>query len=213
MHMTPSRGNGFKSATTSADTTGMSHISRLIAALLTAALAIAAAPPLAAERSGHEFGGHKFSLDLPAGYVLDADANPRPGLKTFGFATAVRDDGTHGMIQVSLLDFSSAAPGETVTLQKFAATMIGGVHGRRTHWEQTESDVQVDGVRGKRYEWAGSTEIGFGRPPVNMRGVMLVGVKKNLGFSLNTQDVVAFAGTTLPLCEQALQTFTLTVRR
>jgi hypothetical protein len=191
----------------------MSRISRPIAALLTVALAIATALPLAAERSGHEFGAHKFTLDLPSGYTLDADANPRPGFGTFGFATPARDDGTHGMIQVSLMDFSSFAPGETVTLEKFATAMIDGVHRRRTHWEQTESEVQVDGVRGKRYEWAGSTELGFGRPPTNMRGVMLVGVKKNLGFSLHTQDFVAFAPTTLPLCEQALQTFTLTVHR
>jgi len=73
--------------------------------------------------------------------------------------------------------------------------------------------VQIAGVRGKRIEWAGSTEPGFGRPPVNMRGVMIVGIKKNLGFSLHTQDGVAFADTTLPLCEQALQTFGLTPRR
>ena len=49
--------------------------------------------------------------------------------------------------------------------------------------------------------------------PVNMRGVMLVGIKKNLGFSLHTQDVVSFADTPIPLCEQALQTFALTVHR
>lgn len=162
--------------------------------MLTVALAIATALPLAAESWGHEFGVHKFSLDLPSGYTLDADANPRPGVGTFGFATPARDDGTHGMIQVSLMDFSSFAPGETVTLEKFATAM-------------------VDGVRGKRYEWAGSTELGFGRPPTNIRGVMIVGVKKNLGFSLHTQDFVAFAPTTLPLCEQSLQTFTLTVHR
>jgi hypothetical protein len=42
---------------------------------------------------------------------------------------------------------------------------------------------------------------------------MIVGIKKNLGFSLHTQDSVAFADTTLPLCEQALQTFALTLRR
>jgi hypothetical protein len=191
----------------------MSRISRPIAALLTVALAIATALPLTAARSGHEFGAHKFSLDLPSGYTLDADADPGRGLRVFGFATPARDDGTHGMIQVSLVDFSTMAPGETATLEKFATAMIDGVHRRRTHWEQTESDVQVDGVRGKRYEWAGSTELGFGRPPTNMRGVMLVGVKKNLGFSLHTQDFVAFAPTTLPLCEQALQTFTLTVHR
>ena len=42
---------------------------------------------------------------------------------------------------------------------------------------------------------------------------MIVGVKKNLGFSLHTQDPVAFADTTLPICEEALKTFSLTPRR
>ncbi len=45
-----------------------------------------------------------------------------------------------------------------------------------------------------------------------MRGVMIVGVKNNVAFSLHTQDGAGFADTTLPLCEQALQTFALTLR-
>jgi hypothetical protein len=187
----------------------MSRISRVAVALL----AVAMSAPLAAERASHEFEGYKFDLDLPPGYLLDAEANPRAGFKTFGFSTVVRTDGSHGMMQVSLVNFSAAPKGETVTLEKFATAMIDGVHRRRSHWEQAEADVQIDGVRAKRIEWAGSLESGFGRPSVNMRGVMIVGIKKNLGFSLHTQDVVAFTDTTLPLCEQALQTFVLTVRR
>jgi hypothetical protein len=73
--------------------------------------------------------------------VLDANASPRQGFKPFGFSTEPRSDGTRGMIQVSLLDFS-----------------------------------------------------------------------KDLGFSLHAQDVAALADTTLPLCEQALQTFDVTLR-
>jgi hypothetical protein len=91
--------------------------------------------------------------------------------------------------------------------------MIDGVRLRRSRWEQTEGNVQVDGVRAKRIEWAGSTEPGFGRPPVNMRGVMIVGIKKDLGFALHTQDIVAFTDTTLPACEQALKTFAMTLHR
>jgi hypothetical protein len=48
---------------------------------------------------------------------------------------------------------------------------------------------------------------------VNMRGVMIVGMKRNVGFSLHTQGVAGFADTTLPLCEQALQTFALILHR
>jgi hypothetical protein len=180
-----------------------------------ALLAIAVTAPLAAERSSHDFEGHTFSLQLPPGYVLHAAPSPRRGFKTFGFSTEARDDGTRGMIQVSLVDFSKAPAGETVSLEKFAAAMISGVRQRRSRWEQNETDIQIDGVRAKRIEWAGSTETGFGRPPVNMRGVMIAGVnvKQNLGFSLHTQDVVAFADSTLTVCEQALHTFALAPRR
>lgn len=176
-------------------------------------LAVAIGFPVAAQPSSYDVEGHKFSLHLPPGYGLQADPSPRPGFKSFGFSTEPRSDGTRGMIQVSLLDFSTAPAGETVDLERFAAAMIKGVSQRRSRWTQTEGEVQIAGVRGKRIEWAGSTEPGFGRPPVNMRGVMIVGIKKNFGFSLHTQDGVAFADTTLLRCEQALQTFALTLSR
>jgi len=176
-------------------------------------MAAALTVPLAAERSSHEFDGHKFSLQLPSGYTLHGDASPSPGFKTFAFSTEPRDDGTRGLIQVSLVDLSKAPAGEVVGLDKLATTLIGSVRQRRSRWEQTETDVQIDGAHAKRIEWSGSMETGFGRPPVDMRGVMIVGIKKNLGFSLHTQDFVKFADATLPLCEQALQTFSVTLRR
>jgi hypothetical protein len=187
----------------------MRRISGIAGALLSVAIAL----PEAAQRSSHDFEGHKFTIQLPAGYVLQADPSPRPGFKTFGFSTDPRSDGTRGMLQVTLLDFSTAPPGEKVTLDRFAAAMIKGVSQRRSRWEQSESAIKVAGVPATRIEWNGSTEPGFGRPPIEMRGIMIVGIKKNLGFTLHTQDVVAFADTTLPLCEQALLSFALTIRQ
>jgi hypothetical protein len=187
----------------------MRRLRCLTGVLLAAGVCLQATP----QRSSHDFEGHSFSLDLPPGYVLQADQSPRQGLKTFGFSTDPRQDGSRGMIQVSLLDLSGAPPGEKVTLERFAEAMIKGVRQRRTRWEQKDSDVTIAGVRGKRIEWTGSAEPGPGRPAVNMRGVMIVGVKNIVGFSLHTQDVAAFADTTLPRCEQALQTFALTLRR
>jgi hypothetical protein len=190
---------------------GMRRISRLVGGAL---LAVALALPEAAPQSSHDFQGHKFTIQLPAGYAFQADASPQPMLKTFGFSTDPRSDGTRGMIQVSLMDLSVVPAGEALpTLDKVAAAMIKGVSQRRSRWEQSESSVKIAGVAGTRFEWAGSTEPGFGRPPVHMRGVMIVGIKKTVAFTLHTQDVVAFAETTLPLCEQALNTFALTVRR
>ena len=177
-------------------------------------LTIGVVLPMAAQRATHEFEGHKFSLQLPAGYLLQADATPQRGLKTFGFSTDVRSDGTRGLIQVTLMDFSEAPPdGKPLTLERFAAAMIKGVADRRSNWEQTESELEIAGVRAKRIVWAGSREPGFGRPAVHMRGVMIAGIKKPLGFTLHTQDVAAYADATLPLGEQALQTFALTLHR
>ena len=101
----------------------MSRICRVTAVLLGVAMSV----PQAAERSSHDFEGHRFSLQLPPGYVLEAETSPRRGFKTFGFSAELRGDGTRGMIQVSLIDFSAAPAGETVSLEKFAAAMIGGV--------------------------------------------------------------------------------------
>ena len=180
---------------------------------LAGVLVVALAIPVAAQKSSHGFEGHKFTIELPAGYVLHADASPQPGMKTFGFSTDPRSDNTRGMLQVSLIDLSLAPPGETPSLDKYAAAMIKGVALRRSQWEQSESSVKIAGVPGKRIQWAGATEPGFGRPPVHMRGVMIVGIKRSVAFTLHTQDVVAFAETTLPLCEQALNTFALTLRQ
>jgi hypothetical protein len=187
----------------------MSRISLLIGALLV----VAVSASLAADRASLDFEGHTFSLQLPAGYTPHANATPAPGVGTFGFSTEARNDGTRGMIQVTLLDFTQAPGGETVSLEKLAATMIDGVRRKRTRWEEKDGEVQIAGVKARRIEWIGSTEPGFGRPPVTMRGVMIVGIAKDLGFSLHTQDVDAFADTTLPLCEQAMQTFTVALRR
>lgn len=168
--------------------------------------------PTAAERASHDFEGHNFTLQLPPGYFLHGDPASGPGLRAFGFGTDLRNDGTRGMMQVILLDFNQVPAGGTTSLDQFAETMIGGVRRRRTQWQQTATDVEVDGVRAKRIEWSGVAEAEAGGPPVHMRGLMIVGIMKDLGFSLVTQDVVPFADTSLPECEQALKTFTLTPR-
>ena len=154
-------------------------------------------------------------LPAPDGrYLLTGEGRTKQSVAKLSERDAAEIDDISGAGPVIQRDIVKGAPaGETVSLDKFAAAMINGVRERRSRWEQTEGDVQVDGVRAKRIEWAGSTDPGFGRPPVNMRGVMIVGIKKDVGFALHTQDVVAFTDTTLPACEQALKTFAVTLRR
>jgi hypothetical protein len=192
-----------------ADINGMSRVLSLTGLLI--ALVISA--PVTAARLGLTFERYTFTLDLPAGYALQANANPKPGFGTFGFATEPRSDTTRGMIQLSLLDFKQTPPGEKITLDRFAAAMIDAVRQRRTRWEQTESEVRVAGVTAKRIAWSGSMEPGFARPPINMSGVMIIGIAKDLGFALHTQDVMTFADTTVPLCEQSLLTFNVSPTR
>jgi len=58
---------------------------------------------------------------------------------------------------------------------------------------------------------AGGT--GAGPAAGGMRGVMLVGIKGDVAFALHAQDLSAFASGALPICEKALNSFTLTLQR
>jgi len=177
--------------------------------LVTAVTALsgqAQAPPV----SAHEFEGFKFTLQPPEDYRFAAQSVPAPGLKTFGFLTDPRSDGTRGMIQVTLIAMQKT--GEDMgglTLEKFGNGMIEGVRRRRTQWMHKESATEIAGVPGRRFEWSGAAELGAGVVGPMMRGVMIVGIKDDLAFSLNTQDLMAFAPGNLPVCEKALKTFSV----
>jgi hypothetical protein len=161
-----------------------------------------------------EFEGHKFTLDLPETYRLAASATPGPGVKSFGFATAPRSDGTRGVIQITVVDLLKAgAPAGEVTLEQFAATMAAGVRGRRTVWTQNDSTIDLDGVTARRIQWSGSVEVSPGGPTRIMRGIMIVGLKQGVAFALHTQDVAEVAASTLPICEKSLLSFSLNARK
>jgi hypothetical protein len=180
-------------------------------ALGLAGMILLAASVSAGPQTVTQFEGHTFRLQVPEDYSVKSDASPGPGVRTFGFATEPRSDGTRGMIQVTLIDLKkSGAP--PVTLDALGTAMIEGVRRRRTQWITKESATEIAGVPGKRIEWSGEAELAPGRPPVGMRGVMLVGIKGDVAFALHTQDLSAFASGALPICEKALNSFTLTLR-
>jgi len=138
-------------------------------------------------------------------------------MMAFGFATDQRSNGTRGLIQVTLIDLSKVSGGPPPTLDELATSMIGGVRQRRDHWQQSESPVDVDGVRAKLIRWSGSNAPSPERPSdqaaTAMHGVMVVGIKGTVAFTLHAQDVEPFSATTLPASEQALMTFALTARQ
>jgi len=159
------------------------------------------------------FGQDTFSLRLPAGYRLVAQTSPGPGMMAFGFASNQRSDGTRSLIQVTLIDLDKGPGGPPPPLDEIAASMIGGVRQRRDQWKQAESTITVDGVNAKLIRWSGtnasSPERPSGQAASAMHGVMVIGIKGMVAFTLHAQDLDAFASATLPASERALMSFTL----
>lgn len=153
------------------------------------------------------FGDIRFSLRLPSAYTLQAEGQPNPAFKTFGFSTPPRADGMRGMIQVSVADFRQSP--DRPSLRKFADAMVGGVRRRRTDWQSSESEITLDGATAIRIEWSGAAEPSPGQPSVRMRGVMMLGVKGDAGFALHTQDSEAQADTSLKEGEDVLMSFAI----
>ena len=175
----------------------------LLLAILSAAVS--------AQTARQEFAGHTFALQLPPGYQLAGQGNSTTAMKTLGYATEPRADGTRGLIQITLINLGSDPKEREPSLAEFAAAMIGGVRQRRTQWTEAARPVDLNGAAATRIEWSGSSA-----PPertVTMHGVMIVGIKDHIGYSLHTQDVEPFAATTMTKAEQALMTFTLQAQR
>lgn len=136
-----------------------------------------------------------------------------PGVKTFAFTTEPRPDGSHVLIQLSVVDLTQIGSVQRPTLDHFTRSMVDGVRRRRSQWKEAETFVDVHGVRARRVEWSGSNAPSPERPPSQapsmMRGVMIVGIEGDLAFALHTQDAEPFAAATLTKSEQALMTFTI----
>ena len=186
-------------------------------ALLTTALLSVTSMPVAAQAGVQVFGRDTFTLRLPAGYRLLGQTSPGSGVLTFGYASDQRNDGTRSLIQVTLIDLDKGPAGPPPTLDEIAAAMIGGVRQRRDHWQQAESSITLDGVTAQLIRWSGtnapSPERPSGQPASGMHGVMVIGIKAGVAFTLHAQDVDAFAASTLPASETALMTFTLTTHK
>jgi len=170
-------------------------------------IALAAPASVVAHSDTFQFEKHSFTLQLPAGYTAAGDVSPTAGVRTFGFQTEPRSDGTRGMIQVTLIDLKKAPAGTgDVTLDKLATSMIDAVHARRTDWIQKATPQQIAGIAGRRFDWWGSVQT------IRFRGVLIVGIKDDVAFALHTQDLTAHASV-MPDCEKSLLSFGLTVNR
>ena len=181
--------------------------------LLAIALLIASLPAGAGEKKvSQKAGRSSFTLSLPDGYSLTAQASPMAGVRLFAFTTESRSDGTKGLVQVSILDFQ-AMKVETAELERLASEMIAGVRARRSEWQATEVRVEASGVPAIRVDWSGGSGPDPARPaqlaPAKMRGIMITGIKDGVGFSLHTQDMEPMTETAIPLGEKAMLSFLL----
>lgn len=164
-------------------------------------------------RTQLQFAGRQFSIELPPAYQFQAQASPSPVMKTYAFTAAAHADGTHGLIQVSLVDLRAMPRGEPeMSLAAFAAGMIDGVRRRRAQWQETQQVVTVAGVSATQIQWSGSNgpspEFAGQNVPALMHGTMLVGIKDHIGFVLHTQDLDTYWPKSGPRGERALRTFT-----
>ena len=164
-----------------------------------------------------EFAGRTYSISLPLGIQLLGQATPSPVMKIYGFGSAARADGTHSLIQVTLVDLKAGADGKPEpALAQFAAAMLGGVRARRADWRQSQNSLTVAGVPASRIQWSGSNGPSPERPAdqasSGMHGTLIVGIKDHVGFVLHTQDMDTYWPMTGPQGERALLSFTVRAR-
>ena len=174
--------------------------------LLVCVASISARP----ETATHDFEGHRFTLQLPEEYKLEAEASPLPGVKNYGFVTPPRSDGMRGVIQVTLFDLKKSGAPAGLTVQKLAAQTVESIRSRRVQWMAKESTQRIAGVAGRRVDWSGLADLGRGRMTGTLRGIVIVGIKGGVAFALTTQDVAMEA---VRVCEKAMMSFNLTVRK
>ena len=116
------------------------------------------------------------------------------------------------MIQVSPYDVRRMGAPPNYPLDAFAKTMVDSKRKAVDGWKSTEAAVEIDEVPAWRIEWAGLVQIAPARAAV-LRGVMLLGMKDDVGFRLEAQDVEARSGQSMPEGERSLRSFALTVKR
>jgi hypothetical protein len=169
------------------------------------ALGVPAPAPAGAKRVRHEAAGARFSLELPAGYKLRRPAGAAPDVTAFLFTPKGRDDRNGGAIEVSIMDMKELAEGGGPAMGpgEIALSVLATIRRERQIFEKQESDVQIAGVRGKRVVWRGKQR----------QGVIVVGIKRGIGFSLHAEASDSQAKKVLPRASQALLTFELEAGR
>jgi hypothetical protein len=181
-----------------------------IAIVMLAALALRVGAA-SAQAVSDTFAGRVVTFDVPVSHPV-ADRQRLGAAALFvAYRTAPRADCTSGLVLIVLVDLAATAGGDSLTLQQFAATNIGPLRKAHANWAVSESTMVLDDVPAIRYSWSGSLKPSRDCPARRRsppeRGVMIVGIKKGLGFTLQARDVEPHASETVPAGEAALLGF------
>ena len=161
--------------------------------------------------TSYSMDAHTFTFALPKEYKLAGEKSPSAESKIFSFSTEPRADGTSGLIMIVLFDQRKLA-GQSLSLDQFVTQMVASVSRKHTDWKSTEGSLELIGVKARRVEWSGT----FERVPnekYRMRGVMILGIKDDVGFWLQVRCTESQALQNLLQGENALKTFVLKVKR
>ena len=157
------------------------------------------------------FAGHVVTFDQAAGYQPSGSHSPYPAALFLAYRSTPRADCRSALMLLVLIDRAETAGGDSGTLAEFAAAMLTPYPKRFSNWAVSESAAVVDGDSAIRYSWSGTSPVQDkcrgGQAAVPMRGIVLVGMKRGLGFTLEVRDDEQHAAETLPAGEAALRTF------
>jgi hypothetical protein len=166
--------------------------------------------PARAQTIRETFAGHLVTFEAPEGYRALPRQSPNQAVLLLGYDQARRGDCVSAALTFTLVDLSETAGGDTLSLEGFAASMLGAIQSRHSNWTVTDSTAEVVGISAIRYHWSG-VSVPPPRSPckessIPMRGVMIVGITDGLAFALQARDREASAAGTITTGEAVSRT-------
>ena len=147
-----------------------------------------------------EFEG--YTIQPPKEFTITpAPSDTPPVMKLLGLQGPRRDDGSAGMITITVL---RPPMNERRSLDEFHGKMLAGIQRRRTDWKASNPEkVEIHGVASLRTLWVGKNSAN-GSPMSGAIYSMLQGADY---ISISTQDVDPHSDATLKITEPSVRTF------
>jgi hypothetical protein len=167
--------------------------------------------PASAQTIREAFAGYVVTFEAPDGYQALPRQSPWEAASYFGYTKARRGDCVSAVLTFILVDLSASEGGDTLSLEGFAASMLGAIQTRHSDWTVADSTAEVAGISAIRYGWSG-VSVSPPRSPcressIRMRGVMIVGTINGFAFVLQARDREDRAAGTIATGEAVWRTF------